>query len=169
MGTWILNIKASLAQTGNPYRAFAYMKDLKMKSGGSTVSFTFKAKGHNTVYTKLFFWGDGNNILGLKPGAGGTSQFCFMPSADAPLSMIKCEAVAECKDDTWYRVDMVLSGSGSVALKVDGKDVGSGTVGNFNANPQIGCYQWSVQGKTMSDYQLYFRDMCLGMSTPAVR
>jgi len=156
-GTWVLNIK----KDGGPYRAFAYMLGME-KASGSKLSFSFKTKDHNTVYTKIFFWGDGNNILGIKPD--GT--FCFMPSGDAPLSQITCKGTAPMKDDTWYRVEMAFSGSNGVALVIDGKSIGSGTVQGFNNAPQLGCYHWSGNGgaNLARPYQLHFRDMCLGTS-----
>lgn len=130
------------------------------------MSFTFKAKEHNAVYSKIFFWGDGNNILGLKPpaSAGGSSEFCFMPSTDSPLSLITCKGTMECKPDTWYRVDMELSGSGSIALSISGNSVGSGSIQRFAGNPMIGIYHWVESARPVEDYQVSFRDMCLGSS-----
>lgn len=144
------------------------MKNVKV-SGTTHMSFTFRAKNHNAVYSKLFFWGDGNNILGIKPpgSAGGASQFCFMPSGDAPLSNIQCKGgTMECKPDTWYRVDMKLSGSNSIALSIDGKSIGTGSIQGFTGMPMIGVYHWAggQNGGTPEDYQLFFRDMCLGES-----
>lgn len=133
-----------------------------MESTG-TFSWTFKAIDHSSVYTKLWFWGDGNNILGLKPGSGGQSEFCFMPSADAPLSQINCKATAPCKHGTWYRIELEFPRASSVNFKVDGKTVGTGgSFGGSHGNPQMGCYHWGGPDKP---YQLHFRDMCFGTAT----
>jgi len=162
--TYILNVKLSEGKEGAPYRAFAYMKDVKVPSA-THMSWTFKSNGHSKVYSKIFFWGDGNNILGLQPpaAAGGSSTFCFMPSTDAPVNMVKCKGGStEAKDDTWYRVDLALTGKGSIALSINGKSVGTGSIGGFTGMPMIGVYHW---GGMDQDYKLQFRDMCLGAST----
>jgi len=144
------------------------MKNVKVPAE-TKMSFTFKAKNHNAVYSKIFFWGDGNNILGLKPpgSAGGPSQFCFMPSTDAPLSLVNCKGgTMECKPDTWYRVDMTLSPPSSIALSINGNSIGTGSIMGFSGMPMIGVYHWAggMNGGTPEDYQLFFRDMCLGSS-----
>lgn len=139
------------------------MKDVKVPSA-TTFSFTFKANGHSKVYSKLFFWGDGNNILGLQPTpGGGTSTFCFMPSTDAPVSMVTCKGGSmPCKDDTWYRVDLKLTPPSSMALSINGQSIGTGSIQGFSGMPMIGVYHWGGMDK---DYQLRYRDMCLGESS----
>jgi len=144
-------------------------------SPATTLSWTFKAVDHNVAYSKMFFWGDGANILGLKPpsSSGGASQFCFFPSADAPLNQITCAATAECKADTWYRIELDLSGANAITFKIDGKQIGSGSMnGNFNRErPMIGVYHWTGNGGASLEkpYQFHFRDMCLGKAVLANR
>merc|ERR1719446_1843218 len=124
------------------------------------MSFTFKAKNHNAVYSKIFFWGDGNNILGIKPpgGAGGASEFCFMPSTDAPLSLVSCTGTMACTPDTWYRVDMKLTPPKSIELSINGQSLGTGSINGFTGMPMIGVYHWAggMNGGTPEDYQLFF-------------
>jgi len=167
--TWIITVKKEVSDAG-PYRAFAYL--FLQPSSATTFSFTFKAVNHNKVYSKLFFWGDGNNILGLKPpsSSGGSSTFCLMPSTDSPLSQLSCPGGEyEVKADTWYRVDMALSPPGGVALSVNGKSVGSGNIqGSMSSNgvnAMLGVYHWTDNKGPCETYELHYRDMCLGTSS----
>lgn len=160
--TWMITVKKSEANA-NPYRAFAYL--FFKPTATTTFSFTFKVIGHNSVYSKLFFWGDGNNILGLLPPSspGGSSQFCLKPSADDPPP--SCGAKHEVKDNTWYRVDMQLTPPSTIALKVNGKQVGSMNIQSSmsNVDPMLGVYHWAR--KAPETYKLFYRDMCAGESS----
>jgi len=71
----------------------------------------------------------------------------------------------ECKDDTWYRVDMALTPPGGIALSINGNSVGSMKIQGFTGMPMIGVYHWGPSGGMKEDYQLRFRDMCLGASS----
>lgn len=159
--TWIITVKKEESKA-NPYRAFAYL--FFKPTSEVTFSFTFKSISHNTVYSKLFFWGDGNNILGLLPpaSAGGESQFCLKPSADDPPP--SCGAKYPVKDDTWYRVDLLLTPPNTIALSVNGKSVGSMSIQSSmnQVNPMLGVYHWA-RGDP-GTYKLLYRDMCVGES-----
>lgn len=159
--TWIITVKKE-ESNANPYRAFAYLF-FKPKSE-TTFSFTFKSIGHNTVYSKIFFWGDGNNILGLLPpsSVGGSSQFCLKPSADDPPP--SCGGKYEVKDDTWYRVDLKLTPPSSIELVVNGDSVGSMSIQSSmnQVEPMLGVYHWARGAP--DTYKLLYRDMCVGES-----
>lgn len=160
--TWIIKVDKKYSKD-NPYRAFAYL--YFKPSSKVTFSFTFKAKGHNNVYSKLFFWGDGNNILGLlPPSGGGSSKFCLMPTADDPPPTCP-GGTHEVKDDTWYRVDLELTPPSSIKFSVNGKEVGTGKIQSSmnQVNPMLGVYHWARS--TPSDYWLHYRDMCVGTSS----
>jgi len=144
---------------GNPYRAFAYLY-FGLKST-TTFSFSFKATNHNSVYSKIFFWGDGSNILGILP----SNKFCFMPSGDDPPP--SCKAEHECLDNKWYRVEMDVTTGGDITLRIDGKGLGTGNVQSIGAarDAMMGVYHWAR--KKPSPYELHFRDMCFGVATDA--
>lgn len=167
--TWIIDVTKS----GGPHRAFAYVPFGANKwSGPVKFSFTFSTSNFKpqSVYSKLFFWGDGNNILGLLPPGHqmgkGKMQMIFIPSNDYPNSWKAAMPIA---DDTWYRVEMTFKPPTTIDLSVNGKVISTGgkipqSFASNHNGPQIGVYLW---GQLKGKYQVKIRDVCLGSSSPA--
>lgn len=176
--SWTITVKKE-ESAGKDYHAFAYLV-WKNVPPAVEFSFSFKAIGHNTVYTKLFVLGDGRTIYGLLPpkSPGGPSNFCFMPLIEAGTNTA-CIGNSRVNDNTWYRVDLIMTVPGMaakeaggytadrIAVRINGKpvnkgkseaDLGNATSTLINHMPKFGVYH-SGNPET---YKFVIRDMCVG-------
>ncbi|CAM9851780.1 unnamed protein product, partial [Phaeothamnion confervicola] len=121
---WTINMPKSTAIGKLPYRAFAYLpfchgSPMSSCWDGSAhdFKFSFKPDGFNGwgIYTKLLFWTDSLNILGIlprgAPGATGHSlpgnvNLVVMPTTDYPNDWAK---VIPLTDGTWYNVVITVT------------------------------------------------------------
>lgn len=178
--TWTIHVKKEEARDGH-YRAFAYVV-WKNLPGAVQLDFSFKAVGHNTVYTKIFTLGKHapvREVYGLLPptSPGTNSKMCFMPLIPS-WTEPACIGYNTVKDDTWYRVELMFTppqvaandhdgnSIGNIALNVDGRHVGTGNIegdvvnqlaGSLDEMPRLGAEH---RGSPES-YKLLFRDICL--------
>lgn len=177
--TWTVTVKKEEA-TGGVYQAFAYLV-WKHNPPAVQFDFSFKAIGHNNVFTKIFRladgslpMGDGSTILGLLPptSPGGNSTMCFMPidNSNRPA----CFGYSQVQNNKWYRSESILTipgmaaskhnghTAGTITFKVDGNPIGTTPVqlsmhALANRFPRLGAYH-SGSAET---YQMLFRDICL--------
>ena len=152
-----------------PYRAFAYLPFARFDediSGDFTVSFPFKTRGARSfgAYTKLFFWGDGVNFLGLlPPGAPGAKssdqnalRLVVFPEDDFP-NQWEGEVVVE-DEGKWINVELKITTGDEVKITVLGKSwtktFKDARFLESSNGPQLGVYSFDYGGNAKGQLTL---------------
>lgn len=183
---WTINVPTTFAGGKAPYRAFAYLplcdgQAISSCWGGNvprTLAFRFKTERFAgwSAYSKLLFWQDGNNLLGLLPpttsqaqaaGLTGVTLIAF-PSDDLPQTW---QAAMPLTENTYYDVTVSFTPGATgtaVSISVAGAPLASGTMAlnilNDNNGPQLGVYSFDNQGATgtSDSFDLHLQEVCLG-------
>jgi len=160
---WTIEVSSQQGKGASPYRAFAYLPfchGASMDCLDSTfdISISFKTEDVSKVsaYVKLFFWGDGSNILGLLPpgapgGQGGAYRLIAFPTTDYPNGW---GGEYEIEDGRWYDVKMSFSPQ-SITVSIGGQswtDTSFGDVRGLGSNgPQLGSYNFDYGSSWSTD------------------
>ena len=169
-----------------PYRAFAYLplcdgQAISSCWGGNvprTLAFRFKTERFAgwSAYSKLLFWQDGNNLLGLLPPTASQAQAAGLmgvtlvafPSDDLPQAW---QAALPLTENSYYDVAVSFTPGATgtaVSISVAGAPLASGTMAlnilNDNNGPQLGVYSFDNQGVagTSDSFDLHLQEVCLG-------
>jgi len=138
-----------VAQPGNPYRAFSYLFMCGSSSDCSSpfvLSFSFKYVGTTNFssaaeYLEILFWGDGNNILGIKGG-----QLVGLPGGSNSLvgsTAVVGLPLGNLVSGQWVTFDLTIDYcTNNIIFVVNGVNKGSGNLAGHATALAIGVYVW---------------------------